>query len=177
MRTTGRIARKLAPFLVCALALSTAAAGDCLRVEVDETMLLPDGQLVAGGELRICRDRAYSPVSALHTISVDGHAVGFFQSRLATGVQEDGEAAFVLFQRTSEFTLRLIGYASAGSDGLTTYRFALPTSTDGSVIELTKRSLRSGSLYAGLQRPEHESRGLLVSDLPMVVGVSGGCTF
>ncbi|HEX5042460.1 MAG TPA: hypothetical protein VFV75_06115 [Candidatus Polarisedimenticolaceae bacterium] len=111
-----RSAFAAAAFLVLgALAGPSFADGRaCVRANVEEPFLLPDGSWHEAGLLRICLDRTYSPSAALHTIQAAEGTAGTFLSR--RGVSEAPAAAAaprILFARGPSRTLRLMGYAVA----------------------------------------------------------------
>jgi len=100
--------------LVGALLLAATAAtagGRCYSAEVPGTIVLPDGSRHAPGVLRICTDRAISPVSRLHRTDVGGRAVGMFLSapRAIEDTVKEGTAQFI-FERDNRDDLNLVGY-------------------------------------------------------------------
>ena len=93
-------------------ATNAAAGGRCYAADVPQTMVLPDGSTHEPGSLRICTDRAISPVSILHRTDVAGRPVGMFLSvpRDVEVSVEEGKAQFI-FKRNTRDELVLIGYA------------------------------------------------------------------
>jgi hypothetical protein len=109
---------------ILAFAATTVAAQarSCVRATIGEPYVLPDGSRHAGGLLRICLDRAYSPVSGLHTI-VAGNVSGTFLSRRGRP-ESGGEPAApprILFARDARHRLHLLGYAVPASGGTEVY--------------------------------------------------------
>jgi len=101
------------PVLGIASGLTQAqTTGRCVRAEIPETMVLPDGSRHAPGTMRICLTHRASPVTGFHEIRVDGHGKGLFQSRFGASeaMTEDGQA-FLSFRRTKTGELILEGYA------------------------------------------------------------------
>ena len=104
--------------LMGALALPVVAASpvECVSVRIDAPFRLPDGTVRPAGQLTLCDARAFSPVTELHSVLVNGAAVGLFMSRRHTNEIGLITAPQVLFERESEGTLALVGYVvpSAG---------------------------------------------------------------
>jgi len=69
--------------LIVTLAARDVAAQPrtCVRADIAEPFLLPDGSIHPAGALSICLDRAYSPVAGLHSIAAADGARGTFLSR------------------------------------------------------------------------------------------------
>lgn len=99
--------------LVAAFALqpaTAAATGDCVTAVVDAPFRLPDGGLHPAGSLTLCDRSELSPVAELHTILVDGAAIGVFQSRKRPTEAGLVDAPKVVFEREFDGTLELVGY-------------------------------------------------------------------
>ena len=116
MRARRRLAASAACLALLTLAAPSVAARPraCVRAAIDEPYVLPDGSHQGTGLLRICLDRSYTPVSAVHTIVAVGGA-GTFLSRRARA-ESGGEPAApprILFARDARGTLHLLGYAVA----------------------------------------------------------------
>ena len=97
------------------------STGDCLRVEVSSSIVLPDGSVHPAGTLELCLSRAYSPVAGLHATSVNGVPVGLLLSRRRTSEGPAREEPYVLFQRTPEGRLELLGYSWPDGKAMNTY--------------------------------------------------------
>lgn len=102
-------------FLIIILLFFTplpAASDVCIRAEIDRPVILPDGEVHQPGLLRLCLDRAYSPVAGLHRISIGKRTVGLYLSRdrLSEGLVDDREAV-IIFRRLPDDSLVLLGYA------------------------------------------------------------------
>ena len=115
----------LAGGLVLAATGAAADARGCYRAEVAGTIVLPDGSEHAPGALRICTDRALSPVSNLHRLEIDGQPVGMFVST-RRGVEQsvDGSAALYYFKRDAANRLNLVGYIAIFHDESTLFEMA-----------------------------------------------------
>ena len=104
--------------LVGVLGLPALAASplECVSVRLDAPFRLPDGSVRPPGQLTLCDARAFSPVTELHSVLVNGASVGLFPSRRHANEIGLITAPQVLFERESEGTLTLVGYVvpSAG---------------------------------------------------------------
>jgi hypothetical protein len=96
----------------------------CVRADIAETFVLPDGSQHPAGQLRICLDRDYSPVAGLHTIAADGHATGRFLSRRVKPEVGSPEAPQVAFVRDAAGVLVLRGYTLAHGGRVDAYWMA-----------------------------------------------------
>lgn len=102
-----------------------AEEGRCISAAVQSTMILPDGSTHAPGVLKVCLAMSLSPVSALHTLYVDGMPVGVFAARV--GEPEGagrGSGCFFVFLRNARGELALQGYATDFSDRSLSYRLS-----------------------------------------------------
>jgi hypothetical protein len=88
-----------------------AASGGCYSANIDEPFVLPDGTQHDAGSLRLCNDRAFSPVSSLHRIHVDGMPVGMHITRHSSGKGTGVTEPTMIFNREDDGHLRLLGYA------------------------------------------------------------------
>ena len=122
------------PFTLLAIAVAIlvacgASAGErkhCLRAEIDETFMLPNGSVHPPGELRLCLIQSMSPVSGAHQTHIDGHAVGYFRSiktRVATPAGTAPSGPYFEFVRNRHGELELRGYA--WTDGSTMLAYDL----------------------------------------------------
>jgi hypothetical protein len=132
---------------VIALTVCAASAGErqhCLRAEIDEIFMLPNGSVHPPAELRLCLTRSLSPVSGAHQTHVDGHSVGYFMS-VKTDVTDqapDSTAGpYFEFARNEHGELELRGYA--WTDGTTVLAYDL--------TRLNKRKFK----YRVTTREEH----------------------
>lgn len=122
-RNPNRIAAAL---IVGVAILGPAAAraqstGDCLRVGVPSPIVLPDGSVHPAGTLVLCMSRAYSPVASLHRTYVDGRHMGLLLSRRGRSEGPAEKHPQVLFRRTHEGALELLGYAWPDGKNMNTY--------------------------------------------------------
>ena len=86
----------------------------CLRAEIDENFMLPNGSVHPPGELKVCLIRSMSPVSGAHGTHVDGHPVGYFMSvrtKLAAAERTSSTEPYFEFVRNRRGELELRGYA------------------------------------------------------------------
>jgi hypothetical protein len=104
-----------------------AATSTCYSANIPEPFLLPDGSLHEAGSLRVCNDRAYSPVAALHRIQVDGMAVGLHLTRKSSGQSDTVNDTVLIFNREADGRLRLLGYAAPDRDRTEMHIFNHPT--------------------------------------------------
>ena len=98
----------------------------CFTAEIAATVVLPDDSRHAPGILRICTERAFSPVSTLHRTYAGGMPVGMYLSvpRVVEKVAAPGTVQFV-FERRAEDELVLLGY-TVGARDKTTYHEMSP---------------------------------------------------
>jgi hypothetical protein len=94
--------------------------GDCIRVELDAPVILPDGSTHEAGTLRLCLDRALNPGTGLHALQVNGVKAGMAMSRIGKGEAAD-ERPCAVFERAADGKLRLIGYAVPAGQRMQTY--------------------------------------------------------
>lgn len=120
-----------------------AAEGRCYTAEIPGSVVLPDGSRHAPGTLRICTDRAISPVSNLHRTFVGGTPVGmFFSTPRAIEDSVDAGTAQFIFERGAGDELNLVGYVVSARDKTTIYEMA-----------------RAGKKVANTLRAERDERG------------------
>ena len=96
----------------------------CIRADVAEAFVLPDGSRHPAGQLRICLDRDYSPVAGLHTIAADGRTSGRFLSRRTRAEAADQDGSMIAFVRDASGTLALRGYTLARGGRVEAYWMA-----------------------------------------------------
>ena len=96
----------------------------CVRADIAESFLLPDGSQHPAGQLRICLDRDYSPVAGLHTIAADGRTSGRFVSRRVRPEVGSPNAPQVAFTRDAAGLLVLRGYTLARGGRVEAYWMA-----------------------------------------------------
>ena len=95
-----------------------AAASDLGRCEtaaVRGPVVLPDGSLHQARTVQVCRTVEYSPVLALHKISVDGRPIGLFVGRSAPLETSADQRPYMILERDSAGRLELRGYAAHGN--------------------------------------------------------------
>jgi len=124
IKTTRTRGLMLVGALMLAATVATAE-GRCYTAEVPGTMVLPDGSTHPPGALRICTDRAISPVSRLHRTDVAGRPVGMFLStpRAIEETVKEGAAQFI-FKRDNRDDLNLIGYVITVGNKTTFFEMA-----------------------------------------------------
>jgi hypothetical protein len=112
--------------LVALLAAGGAGAevtGTCVRADVPNPVVLPDGTAHPAGQLRICLSGRFSPVAGLHRTYVNGRFAGMFLSRRVTSEGPvDEHEPFMLFRRNAAGPWELYGYALPHGEGLVSYR-------------------------------------------------------
>jgi hypothetical protein len=104
-----------------------AQPGVCVRAQIEEPFVLPDGARQPSGLLRICMDYKYSPVAGLHTVSAGQAAVTarFFSRRVkAEGVSTG--SPHLAFVRDGAGALVLRGYTVESDGAVEVYWFEPP---------------------------------------------------
>ena len=130
-----RILLALATIILVACVANAGERGHCLRAEIDEIFMLPNGEVHPPGELKLCLIQSLSPVSGAHQTHVNGHTVGYFRSvRSKTTVPREAPSAepYLEFARNRRGELELRGYA--WTDGTTVLAYDL--------TKLNKRKLK-----------------------------------
>ena len=94
-----------------AWALSSRA---CVTAKVPEEFTLPDGTLHAAGRLTLCTLPAFTPVSGLHRVWVDGEGANFAMSRIVRSEASPDSPALMLFERSPGSPLEFVGYVLPG---------------------------------------------------------------
>ena len=121
-----RILLALVTIILVACVANAGERAHCLRAEIDETFMLPNGSVHPPGELKLCLIQSLSPVSGAHRTHVDGHTVGYFRSvRSTTNVSRGAPTAepYLEFARNRSGELELLGYA--WTDGTTVLAYDL----------------------------------------------------
>jgi len=98
----------------------------CVRADMAEGFVLPDGSAHPAGQLRICLDRDYSPVAGLHSIATDGRASGRFLSHRVKPEVRTTEAPQLAFVRDASGVLVLRGYTLARNGSVEGYWLDAP---------------------------------------------------
>lgn len=136
----------LASWAASSTSVANAAAGICVRVEVDGPIVLPDGSARDAGTLRICERRSFTPVASLHATYVGGEPVGLLVSRRSTSEGTNREAPTILFERDASGRMRLLGYVLPHAGTSVSYTLAKPSVrsvrsplTDAPVVALVAR--------------------------------------
>ena len=101
----------------------------CVRADVAEPFVLPDGSSQSAGLLRICLERNYSPVAGLHTVSAGGHAGGRYLSRRVHPEAGPLHAPQLAFVRNRAGVLVLRGYTLARGGDVEAYWLEAPRGT------------------------------------------------
>jgi len=99
-----------------------APKGVCITTHVSAPFRLPDGVLHPAGSLTLCDTAAFTPVSDLHLLLVDGRSVGMFLSRRRTTEASGEIRPEVVFERGARGSLDLIGYILPTSGRSVAYR-------------------------------------------------------
>ena len=111
--------------LVAAQGAAEAAKGVCVSAQIEEPFRLPDGSVHPAGELTLCHHSDYSPVASFHRTKVDGMTVSMHMSRRGESERGDSDEPFIMFNRESDGTLLLVGYAHQGQDKAAVHAFPL----------------------------------------------------
>jgi len=110
---------------LCALALASpvqAGSDSCIRVDVDRSVRLPHGKLLAPGTLKICREKL-SPVSHLHRATMNGHPVALLLSQTQVKDSEGALDPVVVFHQGPDGSLQLVGYSLPDGQEHAVHRF------------------------------------------------------
>lgn len=130
-----RIRRFWGLFVVLGLAAFASAyaqsSGDCLSVALPDPIALPDGSIHPAGQLTLCTSRVYSPVSAVHALSLDGMPVARLLSRPGISEVPGPNQPTVTFYRDGGGILHLIGYAFRSGNRSRTYLLDTPSRRAG----------------------------------------------
>jgi hypothetical protein len=141
---------------------AAAGSGDCVKAYIDEPIILPDGSLHPPGVLKICV-RQHSPSAGMHKTSVDGRAIGEFQSlyRPTRRPSEDPRPVLV-FEREPERGLALLGYTIPGRERTAVYwledarkkagRHDLVATAPRDLVVLMRETSREIRLFPGTYR-------------------------
>ena len=102
----------------------SAETGRCYSADIPAAMVLPDGSVHGAGELRICYQKKFTPVSGLHRTYVDGRVIGVFMS-LSQAPEEGGnnQYPFFVFQPNALGEYVFQGYATPSARGLVNHQF------------------------------------------------------
>ncbi|MBZ5638327.1 MAG: hypothetical protein LAO51_06160 [Acidobacteriia bacterium] len=103
------IAALAAASLLTTGAASAGSGGGCIRVDVDQPVRLPDGNVYPAGVLTLCDTAELSPVATLHKTYVNGRPIGILVSRRRANETKGAEPPVVVFQR-DRGALDLVGY-------------------------------------------------------------------
>jgi hypothetical protein len=118
------VSGRLAAVLVC-LAVGGAAwavvPAHCIAIDVPAPFVLPDGTVYPAGELRLCLNRNFNPVTGLHRVYIEHMPVGFLMSRV-TNAETPKEAAPSALFYAEGGRLRLVGYTVASNGKVFSYR-------------------------------------------------------
>ncbi len=117
----------LASWMMSSTSVANAAAGTCVRVEVNGPIVLPDGSARDAGSLRICERRSFTPVASLHATYIGGEPVGLLVSRKSTSEGTNREAPTVLFERDASGRMRLLGYVLPQAGTNVSFALAKPS--------------------------------------------------
>jgi hypothetical protein len=106
------------------VAVAAEGYGGCFRVDLAAPFILPDGSLHDPGVLTICTDRPLNPVAGTHRMAASGASVGRIVSRRVRSESAQLDAPRVVFARTSNGTLRLLGYVEPAGNRVRAFSFA-----------------------------------------------------
>jgi hypothetical protein len=84
--------------------------GVCVVARVPESFSLPDGSIQSAGGLRLCVDRAFTPVLSLLRIRADGGGTSLAMSRRARAEATSDSVPLLVFHRLPGAPLELAGY-------------------------------------------------------------------
>jgi hypothetical protein len=107
--------------LCAALTPALAAETPCIRAEIEAPIILPDGTEHAGGTLTMCLERDFSPVVALHEVSIDRVSVGLMRSWRGESEGPAEDAPYLMFVRREDGRLELYGFALPGTGAMQTF--------------------------------------------------------
>jgi hypothetical protein len=159
-RSALRVSSWLAAVLVCLTVGGAAWAvvpAHCIAIDVPAPFVLPDGAVYPAGELRLCLNRNFNPVSGLHRVYIDGIPRGFLLSRIANAEIPKDVTPSALFYGESG-RLRLVGYTVAANGRVFSYLLWNGHAASGVAV-----AANSGGTDDGL--PEPEPRVLLAARL------------
>ena len=97
------------------------AGSECITLDVDSPMRLPNGAVHPAGQLTLCDTWGVTPVSRIHKTFIDGHPVAMLSSRTTRSEGGDKIDPVVMFSREADGRLALIGYVIPGNHGSITY--------------------------------------------------------
>jgi len=123
-RSALRVSSRLAAVLVCLTVGGAAWAvvpAHCIAIDVPAPFVLPDGTVYPAGELRLCLNRNFNPVSGLHRVYIEHMPVGFLMSRVSKAETPKDAGPSVLFYSDAG-QLRLVGYTVASNGKVFSYR-------------------------------------------------------
>lgn len=110
-RTLAMTIAALAAASLCATGAAMAdSGGGCIRVDVDQPVRLPDGNVYPAGVLTLCDTAALSPVATLHKTYVNGQPIGILVSHRRANETKASEPPTVVFHRYRGI-LDLVGYS------------------------------------------------------------------
>jgi len=111
LKTALRLATMLAVGLFAGATVAWAQdRGICVRADVPEAFTLPDGSVHAAGRIALCNHRAFTPMIALHRVWVDGDGATLVMSRRTAADEYRDNRPALLFRRTPDGALDLVGY-------------------------------------------------------------------
>ena len=132
-RSALRMSSWLAAVLVCLAAGGAAWAvvpAHCIAIDVPAPFVLPDGTVYPAGELRLCLNRNFNPVTGLHRVYIEHMPVGFLMSRVSNAETPKEAGPSVLFYSDGGH-LRLVGYTIASNGKVFSYRLWNPRAAPG----------------------------------------------
>ena len=125
----------------------------CVRADIEEPFVLPDGSRHPAGLLRICLDRDYSPVAGLHSIVASDQRTGTFLSRRVRPEGARQASPQLAFVRNPAGALVLRGYTLERGGKVDAYWLEPPRGKRAAPQEsLLARSPESGTLWLAAAR-------------------------
>jgi hypothetical protein len=95
----------------------------CIAADVPWPIVMPNGERLDGGTLRICYDRELNPATGLHEIQVGGVTRGLFASRIGKSEESLLSDPVVVFARDGSGRYRMLGYALSNGSSMDTFVF------------------------------------------------------
>jgi hypothetical protein len=127
--------------------------GRCVTVDVPAEFVTPDRVTHEPGSLKLCVERVHSPVSILHKVYIDGHAVGLLQGRTGRSEGPATSQPYVQFRWNGRGKLLLVGYAWPDGKRMRTHILACGAESgspalEACVPEFARNEIESGFVLA-----------------------------
>lgn len=127
--------------------------GRCVGVRLEAPIVLPDGSVHPAGALRLCDAVAFSPVTTLHAMYVNGQPVGLMASHTRRSEGGGSIQPSVVFERDTRGRLILLGYVVPSHGESVSYALASPSvrsSDEGEAATATAAAPTTGETAIGL---------------------------